>query len=93
MNPQTFQTTLSEKRGEGKHFSDLVEVSFQGIEKYARLFRLSQLRSSKIVPYPKEPLEILIRTARDFFVGSLIPITSITAKHRVFVLTHSTYPS
>ena len=30
MNPQSFQTTLNEERGEGKPFCDLVGVSIQG---------------------------------------------------------------
>jgi len=36
MKPQSLQTTLSEGRGEGKHFCDLVGVSILRIEKYAR---------------------------------------------------------
>jgi len=30
MKPQSFQTTLSEGRGEGNHLCDLVSVSIQG---------------------------------------------------------------
>ena len=92
-NPQSFQTTLSEGCGEGKYFCNLVGVSFQGNWEIRALIAFVSTTFVQDCSLSLEPPEILIRTARDFFVGSLTPITLMTAKHRVFVSTHSTYPS
>ena len=60
MNPQSFQTTLIEGKGEG---SILPAFPYREIEKYARSLSLSQLVLSKIVapsPFPHRKVGVFV---------------------------------